>query len=186
MARIKALDIGEAEGRTRAQLDNIEKSLGRVPNVLATLAQSPAALDAYLGMSKALGSGSLGAALREQIALTVAGINHCTYCASAHAALGKRAGLDDEAVQAGLRGDSTDPKAAAALRFAGQVVDKKGRVSDEDLAAVRQAGYGDGEVTEIIAVVALNLFTNYFNQVATTENDFPAVALAESACACSG
>ena len=59
------------------------------------------------------------------------------------------------------------------LRFARTVVEKRGVVEDADLAAVREAGNGDAEIAEVVAHVALNIFTNYFNNVAGTTIDFP-------------
>jgi AhpD family alkylhydroperoxidase len=111
--------------------------------------------------------------VREQLALDVGEANHCHYCVSAHSALGKRAGLTDQDILDSRRGASTDLKADVLLRFARTVVEKRGVVEDADLAAVREAGYGDAEIAEVVAHVALNIFTNYFNNVAGTAIDFP-------------
>jgi uncharacterized peroxidase-related enzyme len=150
------------------------------------MANSPAVLDAYLGFSSALTGGELPAKLRESIALTVGEANGCQYCVSAHSALGSGAGLSDQEIADSRRGASTDLESAAALRFARKIVAERGRVSDEDVTALREAGFDDGGIAEIVANVAINLFTNYFNHVAETEIDFPeAKALdAEPACAC--
>jgi uncharacterized peroxidase-related enzyme len=111
--------------------------------------------------------------VREQLALDVGEVNHCEYCVSAHSALGKRAGLSDQEVLDSRRGASADPKADALLRFARKVVAQQGLVEDADIAAVRAAGYGDAEIAEVVAHVGLNIFTNYFNNVAGTTLDFP-------------
>ena len=174
MPRIQPVQLTDAPGPSRQQLEGVQRALGMIPNLLKTMAQSPAVLSAYLGMSQALTS-ALTPALREQIALTVAGANYCRYCASAHTALGARVGLDADELKANLRGDAGDPRARAALRFARAVVERRGWVRDEDLTDVRAAGFSDRQVAEIVAVVALNLFTNYFNHVAATEIDFPIV-----------
>ncbi|GAB5389951.1 MAG: carboxymuconolactone decarboxylase family protein [Alphaproteobacteria bacterium] len=157
------------------QLDAVQKKLGGTPNIFTTMAHSPAAFGFYLAGSEALNGGDLPALLREQIALTVAGLNGCDYCASAHTLIGKGAGGEDSDLRAALKGSSADPRADAALKFATALTVNRGQVSDEELQAVRNAGYSDGEVLEIIAVVALNIFTNYFNEVAGTEIDFPPV-----------
>jgi uncharacterized peroxidase-related enzyme len=137
---------------------------------------SPAALDGYLGLSGALGKGSLDARTRERIALAVAEFNGCGYCTSAHAFIGKNmAGLSDAEIAANRNGSSTDDRAAAAVRFAIKVVEARGQVSDADVAAIRVAGYSDAEVVEIVLHVALNTLTNYLNEVAETTIDFPAV-----------
>ena len=150
---------------------------------MRTLAASPAALEAYLGFMKALGSGRLGPQLREQIALAVANANDCHYCIPAHTAVGKMLALADAELVRNLEGRYSDPKVEAALQFALDIVIKRGWVSDEDLTLVCAAGYDDGEVTEIIATVALNIFSNYFNHVADTEIDFAVQAGTASAAA---
>ena len=177
MPRIDPIDPQAAEGKARTLLEAVHKKFGMTPNLTATLAQSPAALEGYLGLSGALAAGSLGAKLREQIAVAVAGASGCGYCASAHTAIGKSVGLPDEELGANLRGSASDPTAQAALDFALAVVEHRGWVSDDDLRRVRDAGFGDGEITEIVANVAQNLFTNYFNHIARTEVDFPPVEL---------
>jgi uncharacterized peroxidase-related enzyme len=141
------------------------------------MAQSPAVAQAYLGFSQTLAGGSLSAALREQIALTVSEANQCEYCVSAHCFLGSKAGLSQSELLDARHGTASGEKTNAALVFARKIVDDRGHVHDEDVEEVRQAGYTDGEIAEIVANVALNIFTNYFNHVAGTEVDFPSVPL---------
>lgn len=175
MPRIPALDPATAPASVRATLDAVKAKLGMVPNLMKTMAQAPSVLDGYLAFSGAAGSGALPAALREQIALLTAETNGCDYCASAHQALGKMAGLSADEIARGYAGDSADPKARAALAFAGSVLANRGKVSDGDLAAIKAAGYSDGEVLEIVANTVLNVLTNYVNNVAGTDIDFPRV-----------
>jgi uncharacterized peroxidase-related enzyme len=148
-----------------------------VPNLIRTFANSPAALEGYLNFSGALGGGLLDAKLRERIALTVADANSCEYCLSAHTAIGKMVGLDEDEILTSRKATAADPRTSAALAFAHQIVVKRGEVDDGDVRAVRSAGFSDGEITEIVANVALNVFTNYFNHVAQTVVDFPKVEL---------
>jgi uncharacterized peroxidase-related enzyme len=176
MSRLLALDPAQTTGKTRSLLDGVGKKLGVVPNVIRTLATSPAALEGYLGLSGALGAGRLPAKLREQIALAVAEANGCEYCLAAHSLLGRNAGLADDDVLAARRGDAADARARAALRFVLAVVASRGGVGDTELERVRGAGFDDGEIAEIIAHVALGVLTNYLNRVAHTEVDFPKVA----------
>ncbi len=176
MPRLNPIDPAQAEGQAKVLLDGVYKRYGMVPNLLATLAHAPAALEAYLGLGQALGRGSLDARTREAIALTVAGENGCDYCASAHSAAGAGLGMTAEELGANLRGRSSDPRVAAILRFARAVVVERGRVGDDELAQVRAAGLGDREIAEIVAAVAASTFSNYFNHVAGTEIDFPAVS----------
>jgi uncharacterized peroxidase-related enzyme len=160
----------------RRSFDAIEKQLGVVPNMMRTMAQSPRVLEGYLALSGALGRGLLPAPLQEQIALAVAEANACNYCLSAHTALGRRAGLSDEQLAASREGRAADAKANAALQFALAVLSRRGGVSDDELERVRSAGFSDAAIAEIIAHVALNVLTNYFNRAADTAIDFPMVA----------
>ncbi len=163
-------------------LQAVKNQLGIVPNLFRLVSNSPAALEGYLGLFGALGKGALPAATRERIALAVAEINGCGYCLSAHTYLGKNfAKLDDAEIIANRNGSSNDPKADAAVRFAARVTQLRGHVSDEDLEAVKAAGYTDAQVIEIVQHVALNTWTNYVNEVAKTEIDFPMVALRKAA-----
>jgi len=158
-------------------LDAVQRKLGMTPNMTRTMAQSPAVLEAYLSFSAALGGGTLDAKLREQIALAVGELNRCQYCVSAHTAIGKMVGLNEKDLMASRRGTSPERKVEEALRFAQTVIARRGEVSDDDMGRLRQAGYSDGEIAEIVANVVLNIFTNYFNHVAQTEVDFPTVTL---------
>ena len=181
MPRINPIDPNQAQGKAKTLLDAVQGKFGRVPNLMKTMANSPAVLESYLGFSQTIAGGSFSPALREQIALAIAGVNGCDYCASAHSAIGKGAGLGEEELQANLRGASGDQKVEAALTFAKAVVTKRGWVADEDVENFRAAGYTDGELTEVIALVALNTFSNYFNHIAETEVDFPLVESGEHA-----
>jgi uncharacterized peroxidase-related enzyme len=157
-------------------LDAVKKQLGIVPNLMQVVGNSPAALGGYLALNGALASGALGAKTGERIALAIAEINTCGYCLAAHTYLGRHvARLDDAEIAANRAGASNDPKADAAVRFAVSVALDRGHVSDAAVRAVKGAGYSNAEVMEIVAHVALNTLTNYVNEVAQTEIDFPAV-----------
>jgi uncharacterized peroxidase-related enzyme len=157
-------------------LHAVEKQLGVVPNLFRVVGNSPAALEGYLGLNGALGKGELEAATRERIALAVAEANGCDYCLSAHTYLGKNlAKLSEAEISANRNGSSSDSKAAAAVRFAVKLVKARGHVADADVQAVKKAGYNDAQVIEIVLHVALNTLTNYVNEVAKTEIDFPVV-----------
>lgn len=168
--------IDAAPAASQPHLRAVEKQLGSTPNLFRLVASSPAALEGYLGLNGALAKGALDARTRERIALAVAEHNGCSYCLSAHSYLGKNlAKLDDAELAAAREGGSNDPKAAAAVRFAVRVAHERGHVSDADLEAVRTAGYSDAQVLEIVLHVALNTLTNYVNEVAKTDVDFPVV-----------
>lgn len=174
MQKITAINHETAEGKAKELLDGVKAKIGFAPNMMKTMAQSPKVLEAYLTLSGTLGT-TLNAKLREEIALTTAEINGCGYCAAAHSTIGKMSGLDETAIANARRASSDDAKTDAALKFAASLVVSRGKVSDDDLKAVRSVGYSDGEISEIVAHVALNVFTNYFNETAGTEVDFPAI-----------
>jgi len=180
MPRLNAVDPATAIGETKTLLDGVQKKLGITPNVIRTIANSTAALKAYLGLGEALSGGHFDAKSREAFALAVAGANSCEYCASAHAALSKSQKVDDAEINRRLGGHSNDPRLDAALVFASQVIEKRGFVSDEDVAAVRAAGHDDGAIAEIVANVVANIYTNYVNHIAETEIDFPKVDLTQA------
>jgi uncharacterized peroxidase-related enzyme len=178
MSRITTPNSIEASpASSRPMLEAVKKQLGVAPNLFRMVANSPAALEGYLDLSSALGKGALPAATRERIALAVAEVNACSYCLSAHTYLGKNvAKLDDAEMTANRNGSSNDPKADAAVRFSTKVAKLRGHVGDEDIAAVKAAGYDEAEIIEIVMHVALNTWTNYINEVAQTEIDFPVVS----------
>ncbi len=173
MPRFQPVTADNATAPAALILEGVKKKMGMVPNIVATMANSPAVANAYLSMSGALAGGSLPASLRESIALAVGQSNECSYCLSAHSALGKRAGLSESDIEQARMGTAAGEKEAIALQFAQLLVEQRGSVSDDDVETVRNAGYTDGEIGEIIANVSLNIFTNYFNHVADTEIDFP-------------
>ena len=182
MPRLTTFDPDQATGETRELLDATQRTLHVIPNTAKILASSPAALKTWLESIRALAAGQLDPGLRERIALGVAETNRCEYCLSAHAYVAKHvAHLSDEAIEESRRLSSADSKIDAALSFTQAVLETRGGVSDAVIAQVRAAGYSDGEIAEIIANVALNVLTNYFNKVAGTELDFPRVALAGKA-----
>lgn len=177
MARINPVDTDTATGTTKTLLNQIHQKLGFVPNMMRTMSVSPAVLGGYLGLSGALAGGQLSPKLREQLALVVGEANGCQYCVSAHSAIGKRLGLAEAELSASRDGLSKDRKVEAALAFARTLVERRGDVTAADVARVREAGWSDPEIAEIVAHVALNVFTNYFNLTAGTEIDFPKIPL---------
>ena len=175
MPRIKPIQIESAPQATQTLLAGVQKKLGMVPNLIATLAQSPAAVEAYLGFSQPLSGGVISSQLREQLALTVSEANQCGYCLAAHSAIGSSVGLTDDQVRDARTASSPDRKTEIALKFARRIIDTQGFVADADIAEMRDAGYDDGAIIEVVANVALTIFTNYFNHVAQTAIDFPEI-----------
>ena len=168
--------IDTAPANAQPLLEAVKKQLGVVPNMFRLISNSPAALEGYVALNGALNKGSLPAATRERIALAVAEENGCSYCLSAHSYLGKTlAKLDDAEITANRRGASNDPKADAAVRFAVKLVRERGHVGEDEVRAVKAAGYDDAQVIEIVLHVALNTWTNFINVAGGTEIDFPVV-----------
>ncbi|WOJ90501.1 peroxidase-related enzyme [Methylocapsa polymorpha] len=175
MSRIPTpTSIDEVPVSAKPLLEAVNSKFGKVPNMFRLLATSPQALEGYHGLNGALAKGKLNAATRERIALAVANVNGCTYCNSAHAYFAANlAMLDAAEIAANRDGRSNDPKADAAVRLARKIAAERGSVTDADLQSVRLAGYSDAEIIEIVVNVALNVLTNYVNDVFKTDVDFP-------------
>lgn len=181
MTRVSLIDSSNTTADRAALLTQIHSAFGATPNMFKAVANSPAALKSMWGAFGALGGGVIPAKLGEQIAVAVADRNACEYCLAAHTALGRKAGASAEEMSAAQGGQATDPKTAAALRFALQLVEARGQVSQADVQAVRAAGFDDEAIVEILAHVALNLFTNYVNVAFAVPVDFPGVKLRRAA-----
>jgi uncharacterized peroxidase-related enzyme len=182
MSRLIALNPETSTGKSKDLFNAIQGKLGMVPNMMRTMGNSPAVLSGYLSLNSALGEGSLGTKLGELIALTVANANSCGYCNAAHSFIGEKlVHIDTNTIAGAREGKSADAKTQAALDFSRVLVEKRGLVNDGDVDALKTAGYDDAGVAEIIAHVALNIFTNYFNNTARVVVDFPQVALVEEA-----
>jgi uncharacterized peroxidase-related enzyme len=181
MPRIAPIELKNTDATTAATLQAVRSKLGALPNIFTTFAHAPAALNGYLQFSETLGTGRLNARQRERVAIAIAQENGCEYCLSAHAALGKGAGLQPRDIQRARQGEAETALDAALLELALTVVRSRGDISDGDLAAAREAGLDDGQIVEVVAHVALNVLTNYLNRVAGTEVDFPRVTLSVAA-----
>jgi uncharacterized peroxidase-related enzyme len=177
MSRIPQVNPAATTPERQALLSAVHQAFGATPAMFKTVAQSPAALKMMWGAFGALGSGVIPPKLGEQIAVAVADRNACEYCLAAHTALGRKAGASAAEMTAAQAGESADPKTNAALRFALKLVDSRGQVADADVQALRTAGFDDEHIVEILAHVALNLFTNYVNVAFAVPVDFPAVPL---------
>lgn len=176
MSRIN-LQTQTAPAASQPLLAQIHKAFGATPNMFKAVANSPAALQSMWGVFGALGNGSLGSKLGEQLAVAIANRNRCEYCLAAHTVLGQQAGATATEMAEAQAGQSEDPRTAAALRFALKVVVERAQLEDADVAELRAAGFGDEQIVEIFAHVALNLFTNYINVALDVPVDFPKVAL---------
>jgi uncharacterized peroxidase-related enzyme len=176
VSRLKTLEKSQASPKSQTLMAELE-SKKMLSNMFRGMANGSAVLDAFLKFVCALRQGQLDAKTRHSIALVISQADGCEYCVAAHAVLGKGAGLDDRAIHDARLGRSADKKTSAAMTLALQVLDTRGGVSDADVSAARAAGLDDGDVAEVIANVALNLFANYFNNFNQSEVDFPKVSV---------
>lgn len=176
MTRLTALNPEEVTGKTKELFNAVQAKLGVIPNMMRTMGNSPAVLEGYLNLSGALSHGKLSAKTGELLALTISESNSCEYCVSAHTFIGEKLlKADPQVLHDARTGNSSDAKTAAMLQFAKVLISKNGLVNDTDVNSVKNAGASDAEIAEIVAHVALNVLTNYFNNTANTEIDFPAV-----------
>ena len=178
MARIDIPTVEQAPAASRPLLDAVHQQLGVVPNLMKLVGNSPAALEGYLSLNAALGKGVLPIALRERIALAIADFNACEYCLAAHSYIGEhQAKISANEIYSARGGLSNDPKMEAAQQFARQVASRRGNIPDQEITTLQAAGFDDAGIVEIVLNVALNVLTNYINNVAQTDVDFPKVEL---------
>lgn len=177
MSRIHLVTTATANAEQQALFNAIQQQLGSVPNFLKALANSPTALKAFLGLHGITHGGSLSPQTGERIALALAQQNECQYCLSAHTAIGTQAGLSSSEIGANRTGRSQDQQAAVAVHFAQQLVEHMGDVTSADVQQMRQAGYSDADIIEVITHVAMNVFTNILAKSTQIDIDFPKVAL---------
>ncbi len=177
MSRINVVERDTANAAQAELLDAIQGQLGMVPNFLKVFANSPVALKAFLGLHGVANDGELDAETRERIALALAQTNSCQYCVSAHTALGRKAGLESDEIAANRSGASLDDKAAVAVSFALSLAENNGAVTNTEFLEVREAGYNDAQIVEIITHVAMNLLTNILAKASQVTIDFPEVDL---------
>ncbi|TAK99637.1 MAG: carboxymuconolactone decarboxylase family protein [Aquabacterium sp.] len=177
MSRINVIEQHNANAEQKALLDAIQGQLGMVPNFLKVFANSPVALQAFLGLHGVANAGNLTPQTRERIALALAQQNTCEYCLSAHTAIGRKAGLTGDEIAAARAGSSEDAKAAVAVKLARSLVEHKGDITTAELIEAREAGYSDADIVEIITHVGMNLLTNILGKASRVDIDFPKVAL---------
>jgi len=177
MSRINVVTNETASTEQKALLDAIRSQLGMVPNFLKVFANSPVALRAFLGLHGITSEGCLDPQTRERIALGLAQQNACEYCLSAHTAIGRKVGLSSAEIEANRAGTSQNAKASAAVKFARSIAENTGEVTTAEITEVRNAGYSDAEIVEIITHVGMNVLTNMIGKASRIEIDFPKVEL---------
>jgi uncharacterized peroxidase-related enzyme len=177
MSRIPQIDPGSAVGEAADLLHQVHQTLGLTPNMTKVMANSPALLAGYLALHGALGAGVLPAGVQERLAIATAEHNGCEYCLSAHTYIGANlANVDADELDRARQGDSADPHVAALLALSNAVLEHRGEIADDTLAAAREAGVSDVEIGEVVGHIALNVMTNYFNVLTRVDNDWPTVS----------
>jgi uncharacterized peroxidase-related enzyme len=180
MPRIALPTPEQVPTASKPALDIFSKNIGFTPNMMATFALSPIAFNAWATLLGSL-SKALDVKTRDSIGLAVSEVNGCNYCLTVHSFTAERmAKLSADEIMLARKGHASDPKRDAAVQFARKVIQTRGEISDSDMKAVRDAGYTDANVIEIVALVAMYSMTNFFNNVFDPEKDFPAVAPAGS------
>ena len=184
MTNFAPIEPETATGQAAELLTQVKNTLGLVPNMTKVMANSPALLTAFLTLSGAVGGGVLPAGVRERLAISTAQLNGCEYCLSAHTYIGANiAKVDTAELDAARTAHSDDPHIAALLRLSDEIAENNGDVSRDDLRAAREHGVTDEEIGEVVANLALNVLTNYFNLLADVDNDWPVVSLSPVAAA---
>jgi uncharacterized peroxidase-related enzyme len=173
MSRLNVLPAHEPPADVQGALDQIGAQFGFVPNMFTMLASNPTVLDFVMTVQTKT-SRLLDAKTRHTIALAVSEANGCDYCLALHTAGSRQGGMSVEDIELARAGSSVDPKRAAVARFAQQVIETRGHVSDANLAAVRGAGYTDPQILAIVTLAVRALLTNYLNNVNLTDVDIPA------------
>lgn len=173
MSAIKPVAVKDAHGELKDLYTHLEKKMGKVFNIFQNMGNSPLVLKAFMDLNQAAERTSIPPKIREQIALIVGEANRCHYCLSAHSAIAKGLGIPEQDILQARRGESPDAKTRAILQFTRKAVENRGNVSDKDLAEFKDAGVTDKEFVEITLLIAVNMFTNYFNLLTGTPIDFP-------------
>jgi AhpD family alkylhydroperoxidase len=177
MNRFPPLFPDATQPHAQALLDRTQASLGRVPLLYRAMAHAPVALEGYLVFRQALQQGQLSPEMRERLALLAAEENRCEYCSSAHSFRSAKLGLPSDEVVAARSGGSALANVDAAMRLAREVLRGRGHVSPGTFDAALAAGWSLPQLGELVAHLALNIFSNYFAVLAQPELDFPHVAL---------
>lgn len=178
MTNLAPVEPDNATGKAAELLAQVQKSLGLTPTMTKVMANSPALLQGYLALSGAVAGGTLKPAVRERLAIATAQLNGCEYCLSAHTYIGANiAKVDADELNSARRAQSTDPHVAALLTLSNTIAANAGDVDEVDVETARESGVTDEEIGEVVANLALNILTNYFNVLARVDNDWPVVSL---------
>ncbi|WP_434614603.1 carboxymuconolactone decarboxylase family protein [Arthrobacter sp. A5] len=176
MPRIPTHTVATAPEASQETARKLERKMGKLLNIHAGMAHSPAVIASYTGMNAAIAAhGTFNARTREAIALAVGNQNGCDYCQAAHTLSARRAGLEEQQILDIRAGEvDFDDKIDTITAVAREAAANTGHVQEATWQAALAAGWSADELAETFAHIAANLFTNYFNHYAGTELDLPA------------
>ena len=147
----------------RQGLGDVQDWLGMTPDIMMKImTASPSVLSGYIDFSVTLTGGVLDAKFREQIALAVSAANQSQVSIAFHSEVAKRIGMSEDEIRNSQQCQSSDARRAAALKFVSELVVWRGQVNPAAVLGIRSAGYGDAEIIEIAANVALVTLANCF------------------------
>ena len=166
MSRIEPIDVAGATGRTRELLDELASRGAEPGPMVRAMANAPAVLRGYLDLNRAMKRMHLDRRITERISLAVQEWLGCEYCIAAHTSAARELGLDDAEIALAREGTATDPKVAAMVAFGQQVIAAPAETTDEQVDELRDLGYTDEQIAEVVGLVSLQLLTGAFNLVA--------------------
>jgi uncharacterized peroxidase-related enzyme len=175
MSTFNPIDPMTADADTKAALDLVQTAFGGIPNLMKMLAIAPNVLRGIMAFNQEVTSGELETSLVEQVALLASGINQCEYCVAVHVQVGQQAGLSRDELICNLQGEASDPKSQAVLNFTKAVVNHRGKVDGSTVKALREHGFSDKAIVEIVGVIGLYTFLNYIKHLTQPALDFPIV-----------
>jgi uncharacterized peroxidase-related enzyme len=181
MSTLKPLTREQASPAIQPIFDAMKSKIGKVPNLYATIANSPNTLPAYLAFDEALGKGVFNARERQAIFLVVSQINGCHYCQSAHTAIAKMNGFTEEETIQLRTATITDKKLNALTTLVSEITRTHGRPSQQALDAFQLAGYGNDALVELVAHIGYKTVANYLHNIADFPIDFPLAKQLETA-----
>lgn len=173
MSKLKPVHFDDAHPHAQKIFETLKQKVGMVPNIYAGVANSPVMLQALVEFSEKLKSGEFTPREVEAVALAIAQENKCEYCLSAHTEIGKMFGLTEDEILDLRLCKSEDKKLQVLTQLAKEIVTTKGYPNTETIERFFEVGYNKAALAELIGLVSLNIFTNYFNHIAETEIDFP-------------
>ncbi len=165
---------GTAPKASKPILEGISKKYGFTPNLSATLAEAPTALNGYVTLSGIFASkdNSLSAVEQQIVLLAASAANGCDYCRAAHGTIASTTGLAREDIVAIQHGRPVSDTRQEALRlFTTLLLEKRGWAEEADVQALLDAGFTRAAVLEVITGLAVKTISNYVNHIAKPDLD---------------